>query len=87
MPQQSPAEPAAKFATVRDIAVAIGSTAAIALSVEEIDAAIAEADRAQAFGPIIDPTAFLRGTDSLAEQVKYLRAFRAFRAAIEDLRP
>ncbi len=88
MPQPQPtAEPAAHvFAVVRDTAVAIGR-AATALDLDTIDQALAEADRAQAFGPIIDPTVFLRGTDALAEQVKYLRAFRAFRAAIEELRP
>lgn len=74
------------FTAVRDAAVAIGR-AATCLTVEQISEAIAEADRAQAVGPILDPTAFVRGTRSLDEQVRYLRAFRDFRAAIEELRP
>lgn len=74
------------FAATRGLAVAIGR-AATAIDLATIDKALAEADRAQAFGPILDPTAFTRGTDALAEQVRYLRAFRAFRAAIEEFNP
>lgn len=74
------------FVPVRDLAVAVGR-AATALTLEQVDDAIAEADRAQAVGPILDPTAFMRGSASLDEQVTYLRAFRDFRAAIERFRP
>lgn len=73
------------FTAVRDAAVAVGR-AATCLSVEQIDEAIAEADRAQTVGPIIDPTAFMRGSESLDEQLRYLRAFRDFRVKIEALR-
>ncbi len=70
------------FASVRDLAVAIGS-AATQLDLVTIDAALVEAERAQTLGPILDPTAFMRGSDALSDQVAYLRAFRTFRAAID----
>lgn len=74
------------FTAVRDSAVAIGR-AATCLTVEQIDEAIREADRSLALSPILDPTAFMRGSDSLDEQVRYLRAFRDFRSAIDEFRP
>ncbi len=74
------------FAATRDVAVAIGS-AATQIDLATIDEALAEADRAQSLGPILDPTAFMRGSESLSEQVRYLRAFRTFRAAIEEFNP
>lgn len=74
------------FVTVRDVAVMIGQ-AAQALSIEQLEGAIAHADRAQGIGPILDPTAFIRGRDELDKQLRYFRALLAFRRAIEDLRP
>ncbi len=73
------------FEDVRDVAVAVGRSATV-LSVKQIDTAIHEADRAMGLGPFLDPTAFMRGSDSLREQIAYLRAFRDFRAAIEAFR-
>ncbi len=74
------------FVQVRDVAVAIGRSATC-LSVDQIDEAIIEADRAQTLGPILDPTLSMAAGGSLDEQLRYLRAFRDFRAAIETLRP
>jgi hypothetical protein len=74
------------FVEVRDVAVAIGHSATC-LTVEQLDVAIAEADRAQTLGPILDPTLSMAAGGSLNEQLRYLRAFRTFRAAIEELRP
>lgn len=74
------------FEGVRDRAVMIGRLAT-SIELADIDRALREADHAQGIGPIIDPTAWMRGTDALAEQVTFLRAFRDFRAAIEEFRP
>lgn len=74
------------FAEVRDLAVAIGRSATC-LTVEQLDEAIADGERAGALGPILDPTLFMRGSEALDEQLRYLRAFRKFRVAIEGLRP
>jgi len=65
------------FAATRDVAVAIGSAAA------QVDLATID----ESLGPILDPTAFMRGSESLSNQVRYLRAFRTFRAAIEEFNP
>jgi hypothetical protein len=74
------------FTDVRDLAVMLGR-AALVLSLEDLDAAIASADHALAVGPILDPTLSIRASGSLEQQVAFLRAFRKFRAAMEEFRP
>ncbi len=74
------------FTQVRDVAVAVGRSATC-LTVEQLDEAISEADRAQTLGALLDPTLSMAAAGSLDEQLRYLRAFRTFRAAIEELRP
>jgi hypothetical protein len=74
------------YVAVRDLAVNAGRMALV-VDLEQIDAALAEADRSLALGPVLDPTAFRVGVDELERQVKFLRSFRAFRAAVEELRP
>lgn len=76
----------AHFTAVRDIAVAIGR-AAVAVPLEEIDRALEAADRATTLGPIVARSLHLKAAGSLAEQVRFLRAFRDFRAAVEEFRP
>lgn len=72
------------YVEVRDKAVFIGQLAQ-ALTVEQIDEAIRQAQRAESVGPVLDPTAWIRGSGELAKQVRYLHAFRDFRAAVDEI--
>jgi hypothetical protein len=74
------------FTPVRDIAVALARTT-LAIDIETIDRALEEASRAQSLGPILDPTLTRDAGDDLAEQVRLIKAFRDFRAAVETFRP
>jgi hypothetical protein len=73
------------FAQVRDLAVAVGR-GATCLSLEQLDAAIAEGEAATTAAAATDPTLLMRGGESLEQQMAYLRAFRSFRAALEEFR-
>jgi hypothetical protein len=77
---------ATAFTDVRDLAVMVGRAATVC-SLDDIDEAIAAADHALAVGPILDPTLSMRASGSLEQQLAFLRAFRKFRAAIEEFRP
>lgn len=72
-----------RFETVRDIAVNVGRAATV-LSLDDIDKALQEGQRAETVGAIIDPTLFIQAGESLTDQIKYLQAFRDFRSKIEE---
>lgn len=68
----------------RVIAVA-GVTATLELA--DVDALIAQAETAQAVGPILDPTLARAGAEKLDQELKLFRALRTFRAVLEEFRP
>lgn len=74
------------FVPVRDLAVAVGRLSQAA-DLATIDQALAEADTALSVGPILDPTLARNGAAELERQVRLIRALRAFRAEVEELRP
>jgi hypothetical protein len=84
LPPMEPAEHPGTFVAVRDMAVAAARYARI-LPIEVIDQALAEAERADALGPILDPTLWSSGHRNLDQQVRLIRALREFRRTIDAL--
>lgn len=70
------------FPAVRDLVVTIGR-AVLVLETDVLEAAIAHGERALGVGPILDPTAFMRGSGELERQLKAMRALLACRRELE----
>lgn len=89
----------AVFVPVREIAVAAarvlihGLDALAALDdvavagIEVLERAIAEAERAQSVGPILDPTMARGAGPELERELRFLRATLAYRRELEEFRP
>lgn len=73
-----------EFTELRDRAVFIGMLSR-ATSVEQIETWIQQSERALGIGPILDPTLAIRAGDELGLQVRYMRAFLAFRREVETI--
>jgi hypothetical protein len=56
------------------------------LPLDALDALIAEAERYDTIGPILDPTAWQRTHRNVAEHAVLLRAVRTFRRTIDEIR-
>jgi hypothetical protein len=56
------------------------------LPLDALDALIAEAERYDTAGPILDPTGWQRTHRNVAEHAVLLRAVRALRTAIDEIR-
>jgi hypothetical protein len=72
------------FTRLRDQAVFIGMLSRAA-SVEEIEAWVQQSERALSVGPYVDPTLAIQAGDELGLQVRYMRAFLAFRREVEAI--
>jgi tetratricopeptide (TPR) repeat protein len=81
------AEPGDDFVAIRDRAVAASRAVITLVSVEDLDRAIDDGERAQALGPVLDATLWQRGTHELADQLRLMRALRTFRRELEAFRP
>jgi hypothetical protein len=76
----------AKYAAARDAAISV-SKAIAGLPLELVDDLVKTAERAEAVGPILDPTLARAAGDELADEIKMFRALRRFRQELEELRP
>lgn len=73
------------YPSVRDATVGIARALAT-IDVGLLEQAIAEGDRAQAAGPILDPTLARAAGDELAAELRFLRATLTYRRELEALR-
>lgn len=62
------------------------SQAALSFEDGELEAFIRAGERAETFGPILDPTLFIQGSKQLAVVLEHARALAQFRRVLRDER-
>ena len=63
------------------------SKIAICIDIADVESLVQEYHRLETVGPIFDPTAYMRTSDSLGGHLKLAAAFLKFRTVLESFRP